>query len=186
MEGKVSGGPAAWELAGRLELRLIGAERIGGSGIGNHHDLAVQRAIKKLLAVARPLGGDSASGGNLPLASRAGERPNEHFVATGFTGVIGEPVAVGREDGFPFEEGAVHEGLWLPRLPAGLLGAFTGRVMMSQFVSMLSWWNARSLPSSRQDRAYCGLLLCVRRWVSPAPSARIHQRFIAPPFSWDE
>src|SRR5712692_6215623 len=119
--------PAVGELAGRPELGLVGMEGIAGSGVGNHADLAVRRTIKKLLAVAGPLGKDAAAGGNLPLASRAGEGPNVHFVATGFIGLIGKPAAVGREGGFHFAGRTVQERLWLPGLPAGLLIAFDGK-----------------------------------------------------------
>src|ERR1700693_5608752 len=58
-----------------------------------------------------------------------------------------------------------------------------GRVITSKPVLGLSSWNAKNLPSGRQERAYCGLLLSVRRWASPAPSERIHQRLGTPPFS---
>ena len=37
------------------------------------------------------------------------------------------------------------------------------RVMMSEPVSGLFWLNARTLPSGRQERARCVLLLSVRR-----------------------
>src|ERR1700676_3909639 len=71
--------PAVGEPGGRPEPRLVGAEGIAGSGVGNHHDLAVLSAIKKLLAIAGPLrvvAVVGAAGGNLPLASRTGERPD--------------------------------------------------------------------------------------------------------------
>ncbi len=51
---------------------------------------------------------------------------------------------------------------------------------MSQPVLGFSWWNARTLPSGRQERAYFSLLLSARRWASPEPSARIHQRSCKP------
>src|ERR1700680_980535 len=96
------GQPAVGELAGRPELGLVGMEGIAGSGVGNHHDLAVRRAIKKLLAVARPLGKDTTTGGNLPLAPWSWERPDEHFVATRFAGPIGQPAAIRRKGGLHF------------------------------------------------------------------------------------
>src|SRR5580704_5338411 len=65
--------PALGELAGRPELRLVGMEGVTGSDVTHRHDFAVRRAIKKFLAVVRPLGVEAASG-NLPLAARAGER----------------------------------------------------------------------------------------------------------------
>src|ERR1700674_2541982 len=37
------------ELAGRPELRLVGAKGVAGKGVGNHHDLAVLCTIKKFL-----------------------------------------------------------------------------------------------------------------------------------------
>src|SRR6266478_438813 len=48
--------PEFGELAGRPELGLVGVEGVAGRRVGDYHDLAVQRAIKKFLAVARPLG----------------------------------------------------------------------------------------------------------------------------------
>src|SRR5712691_8374852 len=48
--------PAVGELPGRADLGLVGMEGIAGSGVADHHDLAVRSAIKKLLAVAGPLG----------------------------------------------------------------------------------------------------------------------------------
>ena len=44
---KVDVGPTVGELAGRPELRLVGVERIAGSGVGDHHDLAVRLYDKK-------------------------------------------------------------------------------------------------------------------------------------------
>src|ERR1700693_6015163 len=40
--------PAVGELAGRPELGLVGMEGVAGSGVADHHDLDVRRAIKKL------------------------------------------------------------------------------------------------------------------------------------------
>src|SRR5579864_8971701 len=51
------------ELTRRPELRLVGAEGVAGSGVGDHHDLVVHGLIKKLPAIARPLGIAAASGG---------------------------------------------------------------------------------------------------------------------------
>src|SRR5437870_1751760 len=123
---KVRAQPAVGELAGRPELGLVGTEGVAGSRVSHRHDLVVLCTIKKLLGVARPLGVEAASGRNLPLASWAGERPNVYFVATGFVGFISEPAAIGREGGLPFGESAVHKGLRLSGLPAGLLVAFDG------------------------------------------------------------
>src|ERR1700739_3448082 len=116
------------ELAGRPELRLVGAEGGDQGGVSDYHDLAVQRFIKKLLAVARPLGKRTTSGGNLPLAAWAREWPDVNFKvsAIGFVGLIGEPAAIGREGGVLFDESAFHEGFRLSGLPAGLLVAFDG------------------------------------------------------------
>jgi hypothetical protein len=121
---KVIGGPAVGELTGRPELGLVAVEGIAGSGVGDDHYLVVKGAIKKFVAVARPLGRYAEAGGNLPLSAWAGKGPNIHFVVTGFVGVIGQPTAIGRERWLPFEETGVHEGLWLSGLPAGLLVAF--------------------------------------------------------------
>src|SRR3989304_2640339 len=41
------GGGRVGKLAGRPELRLVGAEGNAGSGIGGHHNLAVRRTIKE-------------------------------------------------------------------------------------------------------------------------------------------
>src|ERR1700674_1815443 len=62
----------------------------------------------------------------------------------------------------------------------------TDIVMMSKPVPVLSWRNASTLPSGRQEPAYCELLLSTRCWASPAPSARIHQRLDNPSFCWEE
>jgi SNF2-related domain len=43
---------------------------------------------------------DTASSGNLPLASGSRERTNVHFVVSGFIGLIGEPVAIRRKSLF--------------------------------------------------------------------------------------
>src|ERR1700739_2798208 len=50
---KVIGSAAVGELAGRPELGLVGAEGVAGSGVVDHHNLAVvHRTIEELLAVA--------------------------------------------------------------------------------------------------------------------------------------
>src|ERR1700686_3046521 len=68
--------PAIGELAGRPELGFVSGKGVSGSGVAGHHELALARTIKKLLAVARPLGILAATSGNLPLAARAWERPD--------------------------------------------------------------------------------------------------------------
>lgn len=45
----------------------------------------------------------------------------------GFSGPIGEPVAIGREGWPVFAESAVHERLRLSGFPAGLFVAFDGK-----------------------------------------------------------
>src|ERR1700687_986410 len=102
-------------------------EGVSGSGVGSHHDLAIRWATKKLLAAARPPGEPTTRGGVLRLAPWAGEWPHVHFEVPGLVGAVGEPAAIWRESSIHFVERAVQKGLWLPRLPAGLLVAFDGQ-----------------------------------------------------------
>src|SRR5207302_6897644 len=55
------------ELSWRPKLRLSALEGAAGRVVGDHHDLVVRGAIKKLLAVARPLRLETTSGGDLPF-----------------------------------------------------------------------------------------------------------------------
>src|SRR5690242_7322469 len=103
----------AAELAGRPELRFVGMEGVARSGVGGNHNLVVRRGIKKFFTIARPLGEAATAGGNLPLATRAGERSHIDFITPGFVRLVGEPATIRREGGRHFAERAVQEGLWL-------------------------------------------------------------------------
>jgi hypothetical protein len=58
-------------------------EGVARCGIGGSHDLVVLRGIKKLFAVPRPLRIPATAGGNLLLATRAGEGSHINFVMSG-------------------------------------------------------------------------------------------------------